>query len=144
MYPAEVHVSVVTRSAPSAASSAEEEEIIATGFRHSGGFNLEPDRREDIYLEAQNIGGLQPGIEDVVCVSDPGYGLSLDWASFFLESQNVTHDLTGMIIIGQAIDDRDFGIVGKLLKTGLLKGSNHDHIDHSGKDLGRIRQRTHC
>ena len=58
-------------------------------------------------MEVEYLSRLQPGIQHVVGVPDPGNGFSLDGAAMLDESENVREYLTGMVFVGQAIDDRN-------------------------------------
>jgi len=50
---------------------------------------------------------LYPTIAHVIRISDPGNCFSFDRSDVLYERENVSKNLTGMVIIGQAIDHRN-------------------------------------
>ena len=74
-----------------------------------------------MYREAQNLRGLQPRIEHVVGVSHPGDDLAFDVAALLDVGEQVGQHLTGMVIVGEPIDDRYPRVFGEFSTTLCLK-----------------------
>jgi hypothetical protein len=71
------------------------------------GFDFISWRRRDMDIEIQHLGCLQPGVADIVRISDPGDGLSLDRSAILDERENIGQNLARMVFIGQAVDHRN-------------------------------------
>ena len=59
-----------------------------------------------MHVEIQYFRSLQPGIADVIGVADPCDRLALNRTAMLDEGVDVGEYLTGMVFVGQAIDDR--------------------------------------
>ncbi|CAN6484416.1 unnamed protein product [Victoria cruziana] len=66
-----------------------------------------------MHREAQQLGRLQPG-------------------------EDVGQDLTGVVFVGQAVDDRHARIGRELRDLGLLEGADHHDVDHARDHLGAV------
>src|SRR3990167_241775 len=97
--------------------------------------------RAHMHLEAQQRGGLQPGVGHVVAVADPGHRLALDGASVLDEGEDVGQDLAGVEFVGQAVDDGHTRMLRKTLDLGLLEGADHHQVHHAADDLGAVFNR---
>jgi hypothetical protein len=94
-----------------------------------------------MHVEVEHLGGLQPGVADVVRIADPGHRLALNRAAMLDEGEDVGQDLAGVIFVGQAVDHRHPRIGGKALDDRLLEGADHDHVAHARDHLRRILDR---
>ena len=54
------------------------------------------------------------------------------------DGHQVSQYLTGMAIIGQAVDHRDGAIFGQRLNLCLCKGTDHDAVQIAGKNTGGV------
>jgi hypothetical protein len=70
------------------------------------GLDLVSGRRRYVHLEVEHLGGLQPGVADVVGIADPGHGAALDRTTMLDEGEDVGEDLAGVVFVGQAVDHR--------------------------------------
>ena len=104
-------------------------------------FYLVARRGRDMDIEVEDLGGLQPGIAHIVRVADPRHGLALNGAALLDKGVDVGEDLAGVILVGQAVDDRDPRMGGKTLDDVLLEGANHHDIHHARDHLGRVLDR---
>ena len=52
-------------------------------------------------------------MQHVVAVAGPGEGLAGDRAAMLLEGHDVGHELAGMGVVGQPVDDRHGGVLGE-------------------------------
>ncbi len=95
-------------------------------------------RPGEVQGETEHFRGLQPGVEHIVGVADPGHGLALDRAAMLDIGHDIGEDLAGMKLVGQAVDHRHARIRGETLDDFLTIGANHHQIDHARKHLRRI------
>jgi hypothetical protein len=91
--------------------------------------------------EIEHFRSLQPGVEHIVGIADPGDGLALDRAAMLDISHHIGQDLAGMEFVGQAIDDRHTRMRGEALDDLLAVGADHHQIDHAREHLRRIFNR---
>jgi hypothetical protein len=87
-----------------------------------------------VHREAQQIGGLQPGVGHVVAVAHPGHHLASDGAAVLDEGEDVGQDLAGVELVGQAVDDGHARVRGKALDLVLLEGADHHQVGHAADD----------
>ena len=68
------------------------------------------------------------GIADIAAGPEPCHLPPGNRADDFLECHDVSHDLAGMRRIGQTIDYRNRGVLGKKPNRGRIEGSDHDNV----------------
>src|SRR5260364_353602 len=71
----------------------------------------------------------------------PRQDFMLNPPALFDIREQIGEDLAWMHFIGQPIDHRYARTGGETLQFGLLKGADHDQIDHAGNDARRIFNR---
>src|SRR6202011_3178976 len=57
---------------------------------------------------------------------------------FFLDRENVTQNLAGMLVIGQRIHRRHAGKLSEFLDVPLRIGANDRSVNHAGENAGRV------
>ena len=80
-------------------------------------------------------------VQHVVAVTRPGDGLAFDRTAMLLEGHQVGHDLAGMGIVGQRVDNRHGGVLGHFPHAVVIGGADHDRIDIARQDTCRIADR---
>src|SRR5882762_5653956 len=117
--------------------------LVVIGAVEPGALRLDlvAGRGGNVYVEAQYLGGLQPGVADVVRVPDPRHRLSADRPAPLDEGVDVRKDLAGMVFIGQPVDHRHARVRGETRDDLLLKGADHRDVAHARNHLGRVFHR---
>ena len=77
-------------------------------------------------------------MQHIVAVAGPGDGLAVDRAAMLLEGHDVGHELAGMGVVGQPVDDRHGGVLGQFEQPLMRGGADHDRIDIARQHLGRV------
>src|SRR5882672_2014084 len=95
----------------------------------------------NVYVEAQYLGGLQPGVADIVRVPDPRHGLAAHRPAPLDEGVDVRKDLAGVVFVGQAVDHRHARVRGETFDDLLLEGTDHHDVAHARDHLCRIFHR---
>lgn len=95
-------------------------------------------RHRDVQVEAEARGGFQQRMQHVVAVAAPGEGLARHRPAMFLEGHYVGHELAGMGVVGQAVDDRDRRVLGQFEQPVVRGGADHDGVDIARQHLGRV------
>ncbi len=92
-------------------------------------------------LKVEYFGRLQPGVEHIVGVADPGDGFAANIATMLDEREHVGKNLARVVFVGQSVDNRDARMTGKPLDDALLEGTDHHQVAHPRDDLGSILDR---
>ena len=92
-------------------------------------------RRGDIDVEAEYFGSLEPGVQHVVGIADPGDGFALYRAAVFDEREDIREYLAGMVFVGQTVDDGNARIGREPFDDVMTESANHDDVGHAGHDL---------
>ena len=88
-------------------------------------------RRREAHAGAQSANG--EGVEHVVSVADKAHFESLELAPEFADSHEVGEHLTGVAVVGEAVDDGDRAVLGERLDLALGEGADHDCVDKARK-----------
>ncbi|OIQ66674.1 hypothetical protein GALL_517530 [mine drainage metagenome] len=81
--------------------------------------------------EIEHFRCLQPGVEHIVGIADPGDRLALDAAAMLDIGEHVGQDLARMELVGQTVDHRHARIRGEALDDVLSVSADHDQVDHA-------------
>ena len=60
-------------------------------------------------------------MQHIVAVAGPGDGAAGDAAAMLLEGHHVGHQLAGMGLVGQAVDDRHRSVLGQLQQPRMRR-----------------------
>src|SRR5690606_20509612 len=85
----------------------------------------------NVQREAEDLGRLQPGVGHVVGVADPGHRPALDGAAHFHEGEDVGKNLTGVVLVGQPVDDRYPRVRCEAFDACLFEGADHHNVHHA-------------
>ena len=96
-------------------------------------------RAADGEIEIETRRGMDPARRDIVAVAAPGDALAGNGAALLLEGHHVRHQLAGVRAVRQPVDDRHFGIFGKLGQLVVIVGADHDRIDIARQHPRRVR-----
>ena len=77
-------------------------------------------------------------MQHVVAVAGPGEGLAGHRTAMLLEGHDVGHELAGMRVVGQPVDDRHGGVLGEFEQPRMVGGADHDGVDIARQHLGRV------
>ena len=83
--------------------------------------------------------GDHQGAGDVVAIADVGEGEAGEFAEVFVNGHEVGHGLAGVGVIGEAVDDGDFGVGGEVFEFLVFEDTGHDGVDHAGENPRDIR-----
>ncbi len=72
---------------------------------------------------------LDKGMQHVVAVARPGDPPAFDRPAMFLVGHHVGHDLAGVRIVGQRVDDGNRRRVGEFEQAVMFLGADHDDVD---------------
>ncbi|MNU66975.1 hypothetical protein D3C71_563020 [compost metagenome] len=68
-------------------------------------------------------------MQHVIAVAGPGNRLAGDGTAMFFEGHQVGHDLAGMGVVCQRVDDRHGGMFGQFQKALVIGSADHDRVD---------------
>src|SRR5687767_6915835 len=88
-------------------------------------------RSRNMDVEVEQFCSLQPRIAYVIRIPDPGYRSAADFAAVLDERVDIAHDLAGMVLVRQSVDDRHPGKLCKTFDDGLFKRTDHHDIHHA-------------
>src|SRR5690606_26388125 len=71
-------------------------------------------------------GSLDVGVGDVVAVTHESDAQTGEGAEPFQQCQVIGHDRGGVLQVGQAVDDRYFGVLGQAGDRAVQVGAGHD------------------
>ena len=83
---------------------------------------------------AELCGGEHEGVADVVAVADVGEVKALGGAEALFEGEEVGDGLTGVLEVGEGVDDGDAG-AGSHLGDGVVGVGAEDHDGHPALDI---------
>ena len=109
--------------------------------RNQAGIGFESGRACYAQFEIKLPGGINIGLTHIVAVTDPAHALASDAAAVFYPGLDVCQQLAGVIVVSQAIDNRNAGAGSEALHDIVTKGSNHYDIDHGGDNPGAVLNR---
>ena len=114
------------------------EDLEMVARKRQGGIKLIALGAREVELEAEQLGGLDPGVGHVVGVAHPGDGLAGDRTAVLLEGEDVGEDLAGMVFVRETVDDGHPTVNGHVVKTVLAEGAHHDQVAHAADHAGRV------
>ena len=92
-------------------------------------------------MEAEYLGRLQPRVQHVVGVADPGHDLAGDRAAVLDVGEDVGQHLARVVFVGQAVNHRHARMGGEALDDVLAEGAHHDDVAHAAHDLAGVFHR---
>ena len=84
---------------------------------------------------------MHKGDGHVVPVTDEGDIDILQLAEFLNDSECVSHALTGVVVVGESVDDRDPGILSQFQQVFVFEDTGHDGVNESAQYLSDVFDR---
>ena len=78
---------------------------------------------------------------DIVTVADECHPKTGESLELLFEGHDVGQRLARVMFVGQGVDDRDGGVVSKLVDSGLLEGPDHQGREIARQDASRVGNR---
>lgn len=74
-------------------------------------------------MKIKNFCSLQPGVQHVVRIPNPGHGFAFDRSAMLYKREYIGQHLTGMMFVGQSVDHRHARAAGEAFDNIVAKGA---------------------
>ena len=95
----------------------------------------------DIEAKVEQHCRIDPRLADIVAITHPRDCFAFDRAAMLNKGLDIRQQLAGVVVVRQAIDDRDLRIFREAHNLIMAKRPNHHHIDHTGDHSRRVFHR---
>src|SRR3989454_2908857 len=116
-----------------------------SGFARNGGcgfddlrFGLEARRRRNAYGDTESRSRHEQRMADVVSVAHIGQLQAFETSEFFTKGEEVSQSLAGVKEVRERVDDRNRGVLGKLLDRGMSERPRHDPVHPALEAPGNV------
>jgi hypothetical protein len=80
-------------------------------------------------------------VADVVAVAEVRDAHVVEAAETLANRHDVGERLARVELVGEAVDDRDLGVLGQFVHVALRESANHDRVEVAREDMGRVLDR---